>query len=75
MSREGAIMGSLGGIEITLIVVGMLVFFVIPLIALVDILKSEFEGYNKLIWVLVILFLWIIGAILYYFIGRKQKIA
>lgn len=46
----------------------------IPLIALVDILKNEFKGNDKLIWVLIIIFLGIIGAILYYFIGRQQKL-
>ena len=49
-------------------------FFVIPIVALIDILKSEFEGNNKLIWVLVVLLSWIIGAIIYFFIGRKQKV-
>lgn len=42
--------------------------------ALVDILKSEFTGSNKVIWVLVVLFLPLIGSILYLVIGRKQKI-
>ena len=47
-----------------------------PLIALIDILRSEFtEPTNKLIWVLVVLFLNILGAVLYYAIGRKQRIA
>ncbi len=60
---------------IILLIVAIPVFFIIPVvIALIDILKNEFEGDNKIIWVLVVLFLWLIGAILYYFIGRKQKI-
>jgi hypothetical protein len=45
-----------------------------PIIALVDILRNEFTNNNKIIWVLVVLLSWIIGAILYFFIGRNQKI-
>ncbi|MDO8951744.1 MAG: PLD nuclease N-terminal domain-containing protein [Draconibacterium sp.] len=61
-------------IIVLLVVIVIPVFLIIPIIALVDILKNEFTGNNKLIWVLVILLSWIIGAILYFFIGRKQKI-
>ena len=57
----------------------IIIFFVLSpiilaVIALIDILKSEFSGNNKLIWVLVVLFIWIIGPILYFIIGRNQKI-
>ena len=68
------LVGFIGPMEIILVLSVSLVMFVIPIIALIDILRSEFVGNNKLIWVLVILLTWILGAILYYFIGRKQKI-
>ena len=68
------LLGFIGPMEIILVLSVSLVMFVIPIIALIDILRSEFVGNNKLIWVLVILLTWILGAILYYFIGRKQKI-
>lgn len=68
------ILGFIGPQELIVILLIVPIFLIIPIIALVDILKSEFEGNNKIIWVLVLLFLWIIGAILYYFIGRDQKI-
>jgi len=55
------------------------VLFIIPfvlwLVALIDILKNEFTGSNKLIWLLAVTFFPLIGPILYYFIGTKQKIA
>lgn len=51
----------------------IVIFIIIPLVALIDILKSEFKGSNKLIWFFVILFFNVLGALLYYFIGRKQK--
>ena len=61
-------------VEIIAVLLIILVFLIIPIIALVDILRNEFTNDNKIIWVLVILLSWIIGAILYFFIGRKQKI-
>ena len=46
---------------------------VLPLIALIDILRSEFESNDKLIWLLVVLLLPILGSILYFIIGSKKK--
>jgi len=68
------ICGFIGPQEIILLLLPIIIFAVPVVIALIDILKNEFEGNNKIIWVLVVIFLWLIGAILYYFIGRKQKI-
>lgn len=68
------IAGFIGSQELIIILLVSSVMFVLPIIALVDILKNEFEGNNKLIWVIVILLSWFIGAVLYYFIGRKQKL-
>jgi hypothetical protein len=49
---------------------------VVPLwlIALVDILKSDFKGNDKLVWLVVVIFLPFVGALCYLFIGPKQKI-
>jgi O-antigen ligase len=49
---------------------------VVPLwlIALVDILKHDFKGNDKIVWILVVIFLPLIGAICYWFIGAKQKL-
>jgi len=48
---------------------------IIPtIIALIDILKNKFNGNDKIVWVLVVLFFNLIGAILYFAIGRNQKI-
>jgi hypothetical protein len=68
------ILGIIGPQEIIFILLIVPVFLIIPIIALVDVLRNEFTNNNKIIWVLVILLSWIIGAILYYFIGRNQKI-
>ena len=50
-------------------------FFIIAWIwSIVDILRNEFTGYNKIIWILVLIFLPPIGVLLYLFIGKSQKI-
>lgn len=48
--------------------------FIIPIIALIDILRRKFIGNNKLIWLIIVILLNILGAILYFSIGRHQKI-
>ncbi len=48
--------------------------FILPIIALVDILKNNFLNDNKIVWVLVVLLLPLIGSILYFIIGTKQKV-
>jgi len=45
------------------------------LMALINILRSDFtDSTIKLIWILVVMFMPIIGAILYVTIGREQRI-
>ena len=68
------ICGFIGPQEIVVILLSIIIIAIPVIIALIDILRNEFEGSNKIIWVLVVLFFGLIGAILYYFIGRKQKI-
>lgn len=52
-----------------------LCWFLLWLVALVDILRNDFKGQNeKLIWLLVILLVPFIGAISYFAIGRKNRI-
>jgi Phospholipase_D-nuclease N-terminal len=46
----------------------------IGLISLIDVLRNEFTGNNKIIWFFLVLFLPLLGAILYFFIGTDQKI-
>lgn len=66
----------LGGQELLYILLVLGVLFLLPIIALVDVIRSDFRGSNdKLIWVIVILFLNVIGALLYLIIGRNQRIA
>ncbi len=57
------------------IIIGLAISMsILPIIALIDILKNNFLDNNKIVWVLVVLFFPLIGAILYYIIGTKQKL-
>lgn len=47
---------------------------ILIILALIDILKSEFSGVNKVVWVLVVIFLPFIGTMLYFIIGKNQKV-
>ena len=49
-------------------------FALIPVIALVDIMRSEFSGNNKTAWLLVVLLAPGLGVILYLIIGMRQKV-
>ena len=64
----------IGVFQLIIILVVLLLGILPTIIALVDILKSEFKGNNKIVWVLVVLFANFFGAILYFLIGREQKI-
>ncbi|MBT8318494.1 MAG: PLDc_N domain-containing protein [Lutibacter sp.] len=67
-------LGMIGPWQIILILIAVFLGIIPTIIALIDILKSKFDGNNKIVWVLVVLFINLIGAILYFTIGRKQKI-
>ncbi len=60
-----------GGIIITLLVV--LFIFLIPLLALISALMSNFRGNEKILWILIILLLPFLGSVLYFLIGRNQR--
>lgn len=58
---------------LTLIAIGLFALL-LPILAIIDILISEFKGNDKIVWLLVVIFLSFFGAILYLVIGREQKI-
>jgi hypothetical protein len=68
------LLGFIGPQEIIMILILSLFFFILPIIALVDIIRSEFTGNNKIVWVLIVIFFNIIGSILYFLMGKNQKI-
>ncbi|MFA7070215.1 MAG: PLDc N-terminal domain-containing protein [Sulfurimonas sp.] len=53
------------------IALGLTIYWVITLI---DVAKSEFkEDSNKIVWLLVVLFLGPLGSVIYTIVGKKQK--
>lgn len=42
--------------------------------AIVNILRGNFQGNDKVVWLLVVILLYTLGVILYFFIGRKKKL-
>ena len=61
------------GILLTLFII----FFVIllPLLALISVLMNDFQGNDKIMWVLIIIFLPFLGSVLYFLIGRNKRIS
>ncbi|MBS2098755.1 PLDc N-terminal domain-containing protein [Carboxylicivirga linearis] len=64
----------IGGPEWIIILAIFLFVLLLPLIALINILNHEFTGNNKIIWVLIVLFLPFLGSVLYFAMGKNQKI-
>jgi hypothetical protein len=48
--------------------------FILYIYILIDILRYEFTGYNKVIWIIVLICFPVLGAILYLVFGRGQRI-
>jgi hypothetical protein len=67
-------LGIIGPWQLVLILIIGLFGLLLPIIALIDILKNQFKGNDKLVWVLVVILFNFIGSILYFIIGRNQKI-
>lgn len=47
--------------------------FIPWVVALVDVLRSEFTENNKLIWLLAVVFAPVVGWVAYFALGRSQK--
>lgn len=60
-----------GGIIMTLVFILLVILF--PLFALISALTGQFPGNEKVLWVLLIIFLPFLGSLLYFLIGRNQR--
>jgi Phospholipase_D-nuclease N-terminal len=49
-----------------------LLIVVIDVIAIIDILKCNKDAEKKLLWIIAVVFLPVLGPILYYFIGKGK---
>ena len=74
MSYIPLFLGGLGGLELLLILSILFIPVLLWFLALVDCLKSTFNGNDKLVWVVVILFFPVVGPLLYFIIGRRQRV-
>jgi heme/copper-type cytochrome/quinol oxidase subunit 2 len=53
----------------------ILVILLLPLIALVDIVRSRFQdSINKIVWVLIVIMVPALGTFLYFILGSRQKL-
>ena len=64
---------AIGTLQLFLILGGVLLLLLFPLMALISVLKNDFKGNDKIIWVLLIIFLPFLGALLYFLVGRGRK--
>ena len=64
----------LGPAEIIIILIFMAIPLLLWIIPIIDLMKNEFTGNNKIGWILIVLLLPVLGGILYLIIGRSQKI-
>ena len=60
------------GLMIWQIILFVTLFF--WLFCVIDVLRNSFNGNDKIVWILVLLFVPILGPFLYFFIGRKKRI-
>jgi len=58
-------------IPLALVLYVVFALFIWPII---DVLRNEFTGYNKIVWLLAIVFIPFLGGLLYLIMGGKQKI-
>ena len=60
---------------VIMIFLGVILPLILLLWALIDILRSNFkDSITKLVWIIVVIFVPLIGAILYLVLGRSQKV-
>lgn len=66
--------GMPGGGEILVILI-ITFGIILPIVAIIDIAGARFEeGVTKVLWVAIVIFAPIIGSIIYFLIGYKQKL-
>lgn len=66
-------MGTFGLTELILILI-VIGCGILPLIALIDILRSKFEGNDNIMLVLIVILVPVFGPILYFILGPSRKI-
>ena len=65
---------AIGTWQLSTILIVAFLLLLFPLMALISVLKNDFKGNDKIIWVLLIIFLPFLGALLYFLVGRGRKL-
>jgi len=64
----------LAGAGILMILFFIFFILLLPLLALISVLMNDFRGNDKIMWVLIIIFLPFLGSVLYFLVGRDRRI-
>jgi hypothetical protein len=48
-----------------------LLILIIDIVVIIDIIQSNKDSEKKILWVIAVIFLPVLGPVLYYFIGKK----
>jgi NADH:ubiquinone oxidoreductase subunit 6 (subunit J) len=74
MNADFPIWGIIGVVFMLIVFALAVLIFVFWVLMLVNCIKRKFKSENdKLIWALVIIFLGVLGSVIYYFIVKKGK--
>ncbi|NNJ24933.1 PLD nuclease N-terminal domain-containing protein [Alienimonas chondri] len=76
VEQEIGVGGAVGGGLCFLLIIAFAILSLVAFVwAIVDIAKREdLDGTMKLVWILVVLFTGVLGAVIYYFVGRSPKV-
>lgn len=59
--------------SIVTIVLLSVALLLLPILALIHLLSSNYRGRGKILWLLVILFLPFLGSVLYFIMGKRYR--
>jgi len=60
---------------VVFVVFGLLILLPLTFFAILDVVRSDFRrDSDRILWALIVLLVPVIGPVLYYLVGRKQKI-
>ncbi|MDN3594935.1 PLD nuclease N-terminal domain-containing protein [Zunongwangia endophytica] len=65
---------AIGALQLILILITCLFALLFPLLAIIDIVRNDFKGNDKIVWLLVVIFFSFFGTLLYFVMGRKQRL-
>ncbi|MBX2960913.1 MAG: PLDc_N domain-containing protein [Cyclobacteriaceae bacterium] len=63
-----------GSFEWIIILVAFSLTLILPILAISDVMYGRFNPIDKLKWIVLILFLPVVGSMIYFWFGREQKI-